>query len=269
MHVPCSINFSGSTASSESSIFIAASLKSFWAFNEALSTPLSKQKCGEKLLTPLGHWTFLLPRLALGSSAECVSRALHSCMLPFWFYTWLVQYSKLGTESVTDCGFGALLLLWQDAWGDSCTYFWCAWTQVWSQRILPCKHPFQGVFMCEATFTTPLSCLGVAIIFPWNLFEEFKFKTQSAVIILISFYATVNPTCRLVYPLCAPSVHHCFPSSLSLTLVLYTALPTSLYKLYSHLYPQVSNAKKAQYLSTTPVVFPDVSTHGFCVIKRW
>lgn len=155
--------------SSESSIFIAATLKSFWAFNEALGTPLSKQKCGGKLLTPHGHWTSLLPRLALGSSAERMSRALHSHALPFWFYTGLVRYSELGTESVTDC---------DTALGHCCYFdkmlggtlfhasFWCAWIQVWSQRILPCKHPSQGVFMCEVTFATPLSCLGSSYNIP-------------------------------------------------------------------------------------------------------
>ena len=66
---------------------------------------------GGKLLTPLGHWAFLLPGLALGSSAELVSRALPSHLLPLWFYTGLTQYGKLGTQLASECGFGGLLLL--------------------------------------------------------------------------------------------------------------------------------------------------------------
>lgn len=51
------------------------------------SVAFLKQKCGGKLLTLLGLWTFLLPGRALGNSVERVSRALHSPAASHCFYT--------------------------------------------------------------------------------------------------------------------------------------------------------------------------------------
>lgn len=44
--------------------------------------PFQSRSVGRKLLTSVGHWTFLLP---VGSPAECVIRALNSHLLLFGF----------------------------------------------------------------------------------------------------------------------------------------------------------------------------------------
>lgn len=95
-----------------------------------------------------------------------MSRALRSQLLPFWFYPGLVRYGKLGTDLVSECGFGGLLLLWRDACGGRLSFahlFDVLEYKSDAKGYRPANiHPSEssGFFMFEVALTIHLSCLG-------------------------------------------------------------------------------------------------------------
>lgn len=115
MHrVPHGINLSGNVASSESSIFTVASLKPFWSLPWGTEYPLSKgEVCGETADTP-GPGGFPPAWAGFGKLCRlCEERSAFAAA------SLLVLHRTCTIELTSECGFGGLLLLWQDAWGDS------------------------------------------------------------------------------------------------------------------------------------------------------